>query len=329
MSGHKKTKLAIVGMGRWGEVLVRSVQGTSDTVEFSTVVSRSPDRIGATSRDLGLKVLPDLDAALADPSIDGLVVTTPHSRHAEAIAACRRAGRPVLVEKPFTLTRASADVALSDGESLVLAAHNRRFLPSAVALYDAAHRGDLGEILHIEANFSGNMVGRYTEDMWRSDDTESPAGGLAGSGIHMIDLIIGLAGPIDSVHAMSSRRVAALPIDDTMAAAFRLVSGGSAVLSCVAATASCFRFQVFGTNGSAELRGPDQLTLTALDGSSQVTNFVPADIERLELEAFAAAIRGEADFPVTLDEVLNGVSAFEGISRSLDAGAPVSIRNQA
>jgi len=329
MSEQKKTKLAIVGMGRWGEVLVRSVQGKSDDVEFSTVVSRSPERIGEVAQELGLKVLPSLEEALSDSSIDGIVVTTPHSKHADAIAACRQAGRPVLVEKPFTLNRSSADAALSEGDGVVLAAHNRRFLPSAVALFEAAKKGVLGDLLHIEANFSGNMVGRYTDDMWRSDDSESPAGGLAGSGIHMIDLIIGLAGPIDDVHAMSSRRVKALPIDDTMTAAFRLASGGSAVLSCVAATAGCFRFQVFGTNGSAELRGPDQLILTALDGSSQIQNFVPTDIERLELEAFAATIRSDAEFPVTLDEVLNGVSAFEGISRSLEAGGPVSIRDQA
>ncbi|MGB6230602.1 MAG: Gfo/Idh/MocA family oxidoreductase [Litorimonas sp.] len=321
--------MAIVGMGRWGEILVRSVQGKSGTTTFTAVVTRSPDRIESTARDLDLAVYPDLESVLADPSVHGIVVTTPHSSHAPMIAQCRRAGRPVFVEKPFTLTRASADAALEQGDSMVFAAHNRRFLPSAVALFDAARDGELGDILHIEANFSGNMVGRYTKDMWRSDDTESPGGGLAGSGIHMIDLIVGLAGSIESVHAMSSRRVPDLPIDDTMAAMFRLTSGASASLSCVAATASCFRFQVFGTKGSAELRGAEQLTITALDGSSRTRNFVPADIERLELEAFSDAIQGRAEFPVTLEEVLNGVSAFEGISRSLKAGAPVSVREQA
>lgn len=327
MQDSTKTNLAIVGMGRWGEVLVRSVQAVSDTTAFKAVVSRSPDRVGPLASDLGLSVLPDLAAALSDTSIDGIVITTPHSSHADAIAECRRAGRPVLVEKPFTLTRSSAEAALAQGDGLALAAHNRRFLPSAVALHKAIENGALGDVLHIEANFSGNMVGRYKDGMWRSDDTESPAGGLAGSGIHMIDLIIGLAGPIESVYAMSSRRVAELPIDDTMSASFRLQSGASAVLSCVAATAGCFRFQVFGTNGSAEMRGADQLTITSLDGASHMQTFVPADIERLELEAFSSAIRGEAAFPVALDEVLNGVSAFEGISRSLASGGVVQLQD--
>jgi len=326
MAVSSKTNLAIVGLGRWGEVLVRSVQGKSATTGFGAVVSRSPDRVGAMARDLGLVVLPDLSAALLDPAIDGIVVTTPHSSHAAAIAACRSAGRPVLVEKPFTLTRASADAAIEHGSSMVFAAHNRRFLPAVKAILDAVRDGVLGDLLHIEANFSGNMVGRYKQGMWRADDKESPAGGLAGSGIHMIDLIIALAGPVESVHAQSSRRVVALSIDDTMTATLRMESGASAVLSCVTATASCFRLEVFGTNGSAELRGVEQLTITALDGSSRSSNFTPTDIERLELEAFSDAIRGTAEFPVTLEEVLNGVSVFEGISRSLDCGRTVSVR---
>jgi predicted dehydrogenase len=325
MPPSHKTQLAIVGMGRWGERLVRSVQDTSESTRFSAVVSTSPERVAAVAADLGLDVLPDLETAIADPTIDGIVIATPHSRHAEAIAACRRAGKPVLVEKPFTLTRASADTAVAAGSGLCLAAHNRRFLPAAREVQKAIAAGDLGTVLHMEANFSGNVVGRYVEGMWRSDASESPAGGLAGSGIHMIDLMIGYAGPITAVHAVSSRRVEGLPVDDTMVAIFRFAAGGSAVLSCVTASTSCFRLKVFGTAGSAELHDERSVTFLGLDGTRRTLQFPPLDIERAELEAFAAAIRGEAAFPVTLDEVLNGVSAFEGVSRSLDAGATVTV----
>ena len=325
MTRVDKTPLAILGMGRWGEKLVRSVQGVSATTRFDAVISSSPDRVAPVADALGLRVLPDLDAALADPGIAGIVIATPHSRHAEAIAACRRAGKPALVEKPFTLTRASADAAIADGTGLVLAAHNRRFLPVARAVQAAVDAGDLGMILHIEANYSGNVVGRYVEGMWRSNATESPAGGLAGSGIHMIDLIIGLAGPVASVHAISSRRVQGLPVDDTMVAILGLASGGSAVLSCVTASTSCFRLKVFGTGGSAEIHDETRVTFTALDGTTRTTTYPPTDMERAELEAFAAAITGQAAYPVSMDDVLNGISAFEGVSRSLGAGAPVTL----
>lgn len=325
MTPTAPTVLAIVGLGRWGERLVRSVQDTSGPVRFGAVVTTSPTRVAALADELHLRILPDLSDALADPAIHGIVLATPHSRHAQAIAACRAAGKPVLVEKPFTLTRASADAALATGDSPVLAAHNRRFLPVVDAVQAAIDAGDLGQILHLEANFSGNMVGRYVPGMWRSDTSESPAGGLAGSGIHMIDLIIAFAGPIASVHALSSRRVANLPVDDTMTATFQLTSGASAVLSCITASVSCFRLRVFGTGGSAEITSDTAVTFTTPDGATRSLTFPPVDTERREIEAFAAAIRGEADYPVTLPQVLNGVSAFEAVSRSLETGGTVDL----
>lgn len=320
-----KTSLALLGLGRWGSTLVRSVQNKSDRVKFVAAITRDKAKHRETAEAFGLELLPDLEAALADPSIDGIVIATPHSQHAAAIAACRKAGKPALVEKPFTLDRASADKALAEGSGLVVAAHNRRFLPAAQAIGAAVTAGDLGMILHMEANFSGNVVGRYTTDMWRASASESPAGGLAGSGIHLIDLMIGYAGPISSVYATSSRRVPELPIDDTVAAMLQFRTGASAVLSCVTASTNDLRLKVFGTKGSAELIGSETVKFTAVDGTTRTLTFNPTDIERAELEAFADAITGKADFPIPTDDVLNGVSVFEAIPQSLAQRMPVAI----
>lgn len=325
LASSRPTRLALVGLGHWGQVLLRSIAGKSDKVTFVAAVSRNPERARDLAQIADIALLPDLQAALSDPEIDGLVLATPHSLHGEQIAKCRMAGKPVLVEKPFTLTRESADHALAAGKGAVFAAHNRRFLPAAQAILAAAHAGNLGQILHIDANFSGNVVGRYTHDMWRSDISESPAGGLAGAGIHLIDLIIALEGPLASVSAQSSRRVEGLPIDDTMSANFRLASGASAMLSCVMATISLMRLQVFGTKGAATLDGPNRAIFDAIDGSRQNLDFPSVDIERAELEAFAAAIRGEAPYPVPMADVLNGISAFEAITRSIETGTSQEI----
>jgi predicted dehydrogenase len=320
--------LAIVGLGRWGKVLVDSVQGRSEHVRFAAAVGRDGARIAADAAQRGLVVLADLAAALADPSLDGIVLATPHSQHATQIAACVAAGKPVLVEKPFTLTRATADAALRAGRDagvLVAAAHNRRFLPAVVALKRMIADGELGTVLHVETNFSGNVTGRYSRDTWRLAPGESPAGGLAGSGIHHIDAIIHLAGPISAVFAMTSRRVHDIPMDDTTAVMFRMESGATATLLTMTATAPAFRIQVFGTQGRAEIDGAETLVVTGLDGSQSRMQMEPHDIERAELEAFAAAIRGEAPYPISDSDVLNGVAAFEAVSHSADAKAPVQL----
>jgi len=61
---------AIVGAGDWGQRLVASVQGQSDCIRFSGVVSRTPDRIAAFAALHELTVYSDLQRALEDPGID-------------------------------------------------------------------------------------------------------------------------------------------------------------------------------------------------------------------------------------------------------------------
>ncbi len=327
-----RTALAIVGLGRWGKVMVDSVRGISPAVRFAAAVGRDAARIADDAAARGLSVLPSLDAALADPAIHGIVLATPHSSHAAQIAACIAARKPVLVEKPFTLTREDAARVLDSAREagvLVAAAHNRRFLLPIVQLKRMVATGELGTILHLAANFSGNSVGRYPKDGWRLAPGESPAGGMAGSGIHHIDAFIHLEGPIAEVYATTARRLPEADMDDTTAVLFRFRSGASATLLTVTATAPSYRLEVFGTTGRAEMngvgdrRGTETMVVTRTDGTTQAFDYPALDIERAELEAFAAAITGEAPYPIAADEVVNGVAAFEAVSVSAERHAPV------
>ncbi|MBO6901692.1 MAG: Gfo/Idh/MocA family oxidoreductase [Rhizobiaceae bacterium] len=321
------TNLAIMGMGRWGMQLVEAVQGKSRSVRFATVVSRNADRVRADADRLGLDICSDLNSVLAKGKVDGVVLATPHSTHEEQIIACARAGKPVFVEKPFTLTKASAERALAQASAdlVVAVGHNRRFLPSVVDLKEMLDEGRLGRILYVESNFSGNVASAYKGDHWRVRGGESPAGGLAGAGIHMIDLIIHLCAPIQSVYAESRRQFLDIQMDDTTYATFKLEGGAGAFLTTLMATAPTFRLQVFGTNGTAELSGENCLVLTDLSGKREVRDYDPVDTRRIQLEAFGAAIRGGAGAAISRDDILNGVAAFEAVGLSAARGEQVDI----
>ena len=96
--------LAIVGIGRWGRVLVDSVVGQSDTAKFTHGVARTPEKAAEYCEKNGITLLPSLDAALADPAVDGVVLATPHSQHAEQIKAAAKAGKAVFCEKPVDMS---------------------------------------------------------------------------------------------------------------------------------------------------------------------------------------------------------------------------------
>lgn len=328
------TTLAIAGLGRWGKVLVDSVHNRSAKVRFGAAVVRDAARSAEDARARGMSVHIALDDVLRDPAIHGVVLATPHSQHAAQMAACAAAGKHIFVEKPVTLTRETGQAALDAAAKagvIVAAGFNRRWLTVVQDLKHMVDAGELGTILHIETHFSGNVAGRYSAGSWRIAPGESPAGGLAGSGIHQIDAIIHLAGQITQVYAVTTQRVHSFPMDDTTIVTFRLASGGIASLFTLTATAPTWRIVVFGTKGKAQAdgvadrRGSETLEVTKTNGDRQTRSYAPFDIERAELEAFADAIAGVAPYPIPPADVLNGIAAFEAVSLSAARGGPVDI----
>jgi predicted dehydrogenase len=210
---------------------------------------------------------------------------------------------------------------------VVLAAgHNRRFLPSIRALAALVAEGTLGRIIHAEGNFSGASAMSYAPEMWRANPEESPAGGLAAMGIHTIDTYVGLFGPIAEVRCLSFRQVVPVPIDDTTSILFRFRSGMSAYLGTLGATPRAWRLSVHGTKGWAHLPDQNTMLLSFKDGEVETRRFPATDIERAELEAFAAAVAGDAPYPVPLEEVVEGVAAFEAVVLSAARkGEPVRL----
>jgi predicted dehydrogenase len=312
-------RLAIAGLGRWGRILVDSVQGRSDKAGFTHAVVRTPDKARDYAAHNGLTLTTDMAAVLADPAVDGVVLATPHSQHAEQVIAAAAAGKHIFCEKPFTLTKADAVRAVdaANAAGVVLAVgHNRRFLPAVRALKAMIEAGELGRILNIEGNMSGHVGARYTADMWRVDARESPAGGMAGSGIHIIDTMIHLIGPISEVQAQSYRLVNEIPFDDTTSMLFRFANGSAGYLVAMTATAPTLRLQVFGDKAAAELRGENRLEFVPVEGPKVIREWPAFDMERAQLEAFADAIDGRSPFPVPLNEVIDGIAAFEAVPLS-------------
>src|SRR5437667_3053424 len=104
---------AIVGLGRWGKTLVEAVQGKSGRLRFTHAVSRNPAGLRDFGTRHGLEFVGELEPVLADPSIDAVVLATPHSLHCRQIIAAAKAGKAVFCEKPLTLTRDDAARAIA------------------------------------------------------------------------------------------------------------------------------------------------------------------------------------------------------------------------
>ncbi|MBE0620629.1 MAG: Gfo/Idh/MocA family oxidoreductase [Burkholderiales bacterium] len=317
-------KVAIVGLGRWGQRLVESVHTrASAKLRFTHAVARTPDKVRAYCGERGLVLTRDLAQVLADPAVGAVVLATPHSQHAGQVAAAARAGKHVFVEKPFTLDAASARAAARtcrDAGVVLALGHNRRFLPAFVEMKRIVAAGELGEVLHLEGNFSGNFGLGYQPGAWRATQGESPIGGMTAMGIHIIDAFVGLAGPIASIRCESQRKVLAVDLDDTTSAFVRFAGGATGCMSTLTATGRIVRLQVFGTRGWLHLLDHRILEICDIDGKVRRIEFPQVDTERAELEAFADAVAGVAIYPVPVEDAIHGVAVMEAAVHSAERG---------
>jgi predicted dehydrogenase len=312
---------AIVGLGRWGRTLVASVQGKSDRLRFTHAVSRDPARVTDFAAERELKIVGSLDAALAEPAIDAVVLATPHSQHLEQILATAAAGKHVFCEKPLTLTRAEAECAVTacDEAGVVLGiGHDKRFFPAMTELARIVASGELGKILHIEGNFS-NEVAATQFTPWRDSAEESPAGGLTGTGIHVLDAFVRMAGPVRRVQARLLAHQAPPDPHDTLSVLLEFQSGIGGMLAAVRSTPMFWRVHVFGRNGSAEALGRTELVIRRSGKDPEHLRFADVDSVRANLEAFADAVAGRAPYPIAAREMVDVVAAFEAIVKSASA----------
>jgi predicted dehydrogenase len=308
---------AIVGLGRWGRVLVAAVQGKSDRLRFTRGVSRNPGAHGDFAATHRIGLVADLDAVLADRSIDAVALATPHSLHCQQIIAVAAAGKAVFCEKPLTLTKADAELAVEACRKtgVVLGVGtDKRFFPAVAELMRLARDGELGRILHLEAHFSNEVAGTFAE--WRYSLEESPAGGMTGTGIHMLDALIGLGGPVRRVQTLlQSHKPPPDPLD-SLSVLLEFASGISGTLAMLRSTPAYFRLHAFGRQASAEALGRTDLVVRRSGAEPQHVNFPSVDSVQANLEAFADAVAGGAPYPIPTSEMLDTVAAFEAIAET-------------
>jgi predicted dehydrogenase len=327
-------------MGWWGRTLVEAVQTDSDQIRFVAGATRtvSPE-VKAFADTQKLTLVDSYDTLLADKNIDAVVLATPHSLHAAQTIAAAQVGKHVFCEKPFALHKADAEAAVAAthqaGVTLGLG-YNRRFHPEMTKLREQIQSGALGTLLHFEATMTFPNALFLKADAWRADKEETPCGGLTPMGVHAIDGMIDLGGPIEQVYCQSVHRVVPVDSDDTTSMLFRLKNGASGYLGTITATGPGFSFQVFGSKGSVRLEGMTHVAgasseerrtrlfstgkFQPIKGPAEVWEAARLDVTRACLEAFATAAAGGTPYLIPTREMIHGAAVTEAVVKSAASG---------
>jgi predicted dehydrogenase len=319
-------RLGLIGPRGFGQLRLRAAAGQA---ELAVVAAWPP---GAPLPE-GVAACDSLDALLAVPSLDGVIVAAPNPRHAELARAALAAGKHVLVEKPLanTVAECAEVVRAAAQQGRVLAVgHNSRRAPHARALRRLVDEGALGRVVAAEAHFSHSAGLALAPGAWRASEEACPGGPLNLLGIHEIDTLQYLLGPVARVTALQRHLVAPVPIPDVTVTLLEFASGALGSIGAHYVTPWARALRLFGTAANARWDEGGGLLLDTAEGSAQPMA-LPAggdpllDTLREELAEFTRAIRGGP--PPEVDGVagLRNVAVMEAAVESNRRGAAVEV----
>ena len=326
---------AIIGLGWWGRILTQTLEN-SELIDVVRLFDIDDEAGGAFAAEHGIEFASSFETVIEDPGVDAVILATPHSLHESQIIATARAGKHVFCEKPLCLDRAAAVRALDAVKAAavrIAIGHERRFEPPIMDAMELARAGRLGQLAHIEANFSHDLFAAIDGSNWRLDAMESPAGGLTATLIHLTDLSISLFGQPDKVLASCECHGGIVKNGDTLAVQVKFEGGRTASLTALTHTPFFSRFAIYGTKGWTEVR--DKAHVQAPEGWFRTTCLQGGKAETIEydvagpvlanLEAFADAVAGNGTYPNTQEQMLMNVSLLEAIVKSSTSGEIVTI----
>ena len=296
------TDLRLTDSGVVGAVGSRS-QGAAD---------RFADALGIATRH------PSYESLVADPSVDVVYVATPHPMHREHAILALRAGKSVLVEKPFAMNAAEAREIVAAARERALFAMEAmwtRFLPHVAVVRDWLARGALGDLVTVTADH-GQWFAEDPE--FRLFAPELGGGALLDLGVYPVSFASMILGTPNRIVAMSDPAFTGVDAQTSMV--FGYDGGAQAVLTCTLRAKSPTRASIVGTEARIEIEGdfyaPAALTLIPrLGESTRVASVEEGRGLRHEADEVARRLAaGDLESPLMpLDETISIMETMDAV----------------
>jgi predicted dehydrogenase len=322
-------RLGVIGLGWFGGVLTESARG-SGAAEVVSCYARTAETRTAFAQKHGCRAAPDIDELLGDPEVEGVLVVTPHSTHADLAVLAADAGKHVFVEKPLTLSVAKAKRVAEAADRagvVVQVGHNRRRQPANRRIKAMIDGGELGTVLHLDGMHTA--PGGFKPDLpaWRKDPDECPFGGMTALGVHTVDTFHYFMGPAKRVTSFSTRFLGATDLDDATTVLVEYGTGALGVVNTTYFGPPNVSLSVYGTEAAAwnEDDGARFYRQARSDPARTEQPVETIDTMIDEIGEFARCIR-EGDTPETgLPEAIEVAGVLEAIGRSLESGCTVDV----
>ncbi len=345
MASSSDIGIGLAGYGLAGRLFHAPYIDAVDGLRIRAISTSNPDRRAqATAEHPDADVVGSVDALLAHPDVEVVVVATPNRLHAPIGTQALAAGRHVVVDKPMSMTVREAEALIASAERagrILTVYQNRRWDGDFQTVRSLLRDGVLGAIDSLEARFE-----RWSDvgGEWR-ESAEEAGGPHRDLGAHLIDQSLTLFGEVTRVFAQMDRRRPGSMVEDSVFVAMDHDNGvRSRLWTSLIAGRTGPRIRVRGLAGEYVKEDLDPQERQLLDGmrpadpgfgdepadrhgqiyaSDGSTTSVPTlrSDYRGYYEALRDAVRGAGALPVDPFDSLRGLRVIEAAERSARSGA--------
>jgi len=220
--------VGIIGGGGISDTHARAALAVPG-VKVAAVYGSNREKVARLAREYGGDPYEDFDRFLAHRPMDFVAIGSPSGLHAEQGIAAARRGLHVLVEKPLDITtgRADALIAAADASGVKLGVFFQdRLRPAIRTMKLIVDSGQLGLPVMISGRVKWYRPPEYYgKSRWRGTWALDGGGALMNQGIHTVDLLLWLFGPVARVQAATATRLHNIEVEDTAAAVLEFQSG--------------------------------------------------------------------------------------------------------
>lgn len=316
---------------RWGVLSTARINAKflagcagSDQVAVVAVASRDPARARAYAAEHDIdRAHGSYEALLDDPDVDAVYIPLPNALHIEWAERALRAGKHVLCEKPMSRDAAQVAAAFDvadEQDRVLMEAFMFRHHPQIHRLAALVDEGAVGPVRLIRASFGFPLTDPADVRL----SAELDGGALMDVGCYCVSAARLLAGEPTEVTAQLQPGGGG--VDVQLVGTLQFAGGELALFDCSLVSAARDELEVVGEAGSLFLDDPwhgrrPVIERRSADGVQEITN-PQADAYRLQVENFAAAVRGEADNLLGRADAVSQAATIEALYAAAASGRP-------
>ncbi len=254
----KTVNVGLIGYGLSGRIFHGAIISSIEGFHIKSILTNNPNRFKQVRKDLpNATVVSHLDDILNDDTIDLVVISTPNTSHYELAEKALKAGKNIIVEKPFTITTHDALRLMDlehDTKKFISVYQNRRFDGDFLTVKNLIKEEKLGRLVEVESHFD-RFRNSFKDNAWREKD-------IPGSGVlydlapHLIDQALNLFGLPQEVYADISKQRRG-PVDDHFEIILYYTELKVTLKAGMLVKEETPRFKLYGTEGTFVKYGLD------------------------------------------------------------------------